>query len=70
LLSAPGNWCAGCLADTLLLWPPHGDAASLDGRRMLADAGGVIEVFVTPSPGGEPDAFVLAMFGSSRVRRV
>jgi pimeloyl-ACP methyl ester carboxylesterase len=58
--------CAGCLADTLLLWPPHGDADYPERRRMLADPGGAIEVFVTPSS-GEPDAFVLAMFGNGEV---
>src|SRR5260221_587468 len=59
--------CAGCLADKILLWPPHDESAYPEGRRMLADAGGAIEVFVTPSPSGEPDAFVLAMFGNGEV---
>src|SRR3977135_3119324 len=57
----------GCLADTLLLWPPHGEATYPERRRMFADPGGAIEVFVTPASGGEPDAFVLAMFGNGEV---
>jgi uncharacterized protein len=58
--------CASCLADAILLWPPHREATSPAGR-LLADDGGAIEVFVTPSPIGEPDAFVLAMFGNGEL---
>jgi hypothetical protein len=58
--------CAGCIADFVLLWPPHRDATSPTGR-LLVDEGGAIEVFVTPSAGAEPDAFVLAMFGNGEL---
>ncbi len=58
---------AGCLADFALLWPPRHDASAVPGR-MLPDADGAVEVFVTPPPdGAAPDMYVIAMFGNGEV---
>jgi pimeloyl-ACP methyl ester carboxylesterase len=60
---AMGILLAGCMADTLLLWPPK-RAASYPELREMIDNNSIETFRVSSSPGEEPDAYVLCFFGN------
>ena len=54
---------AGCMADTILLWPPKRAATYPQLREMIDNNS--IEIFrATSNPNYEPDAYMLCFFGN------